>query len=238
MNVGSKRVIHLVLGTIMAYFASTPFAHGQAAAPKIAQKPDQKPLMAEDVFKNVQLLKGISVKEFMDTMGFFSASTGLNCVDCHSPQGEGLEAYAIDTPMKQTARKMILMVNALNKTNFGGKQRVTCYTCHRASDRPAAIPSLLDQYSTEPDDPDQVEVVPATGAKPTNKASADEILDKYIEAVGGASQLAKLTSFIAKGTYEGYDSFSENVPYEVFASAPDRLTTIIHTQHGDSISTY
>src|SRR5215475_13151727 len=106
----------------------------------------EKPLMAEDVFKNIQLLKGIPVKEFMNTMGFFSAATNLNCVDCHSPQGESLDAYAVDTPMKQMARKMIVMVNTLNQSAFGGQRKVTCYTCHRATDHPEAIPSLLDQY--------------------------------------------------------------------------------------------
>ncbi len=40
--------------------------------------------MAEEVFKNVQVLKGISVNEFMGTMGFFSASLSLNCTDCHN----------------------------------------------------------------------------------------------------------------------------------------------------------
>ncbi len=55
----------------------------------------ERPLMAEDVFKNIQVLKGIPVKEFMNTMGFFSAATNLNCIDCHSPQSESLEGYAI-----------------------------------------------------------------------------------------------------------------------------------------------
>ena len=80
--------------------------------------------MAEDVFKNVQLLKGISVKEFMDTMGFFSAATGMNCVDCHSAENDTLAEYAVDTPLKQTARKMILMVNMLNRGTFGGQRKV------------------------------------------------------------------------------------------------------------------
>ena len=242
MNAGSKRVIHYVLAALMGYFIGIPAAHGQAASPKPAQKPEQKPLMAEDVFKNVQLLKGISVKEFMDTMGFFSAATSLNCVDCHSTESDSsLAGYAIDTPLKQTARKMIIMVNTLNRTNFGGKQKVTCYTCHRATDHPGAIPSLLEQYSAPPDDPDLVEIAgnPAgPTAPPVSQGSADPIIDKYIQAIGGAPQLAKLTSFIAKGTYEGYDTFSEKVPIEVFANAPNQLTTVIHTQHGDSVSTY
>src|SRR5262249_30810602 len=43
----------------------------------------QRPQMAEELFKNVQILKGIPVDQFMSTMGFFSASLALNCSDCH-----------------------------------------------------------------------------------------------------------------------------------------------------------
>ena len=199
----------------------------------------QKPTLAEDVFKNVQVLKGIPVKEFMNTMGFFSAATNLNCIDCHSPQSESLEGYAIDTPLKQTTRKMINMVNALNKGNFGGQRKVTCYTCHRANDRPDSIPSLMDQYSVPVDDPDKVEIIRGPQAAQTaNKITADQILDKYIEAIGGAAAVSKITSFVAKGTYEGYETLSNKVPVEIFANAPNQLTTVIQTQSGDSVSTY
>jgi hypothetical protein len=219
---------------IVFYLMAACLAHSQTRS-----SGEQKPLMAEDVFKNVQLLKGIPVKEFMDTMGFFSAATGLNCVDCHDPEGaSSLAAYAIDTPLKQTARKMILMVNALNKANFGGEQRVTCYTCHRATDRPKRIPNLREQYSTETDDPNEVEIIGKGGAQPVNQPSADQILNKYIQTIGGAAQLAKITSFVAKGTYEGYDSLSEKVPIEIYAKAPTQLATVVHTQQGDSVSTF
>jgi hypothetical protein len=205
----------------------------------ISANAQQKPLLAEDVFKNVQLLKGIPVKEFMNTMGFFSAATNLNCIDCHSPQSEDLAGYAIDTPMKQTTRKMITMVDTLNKANFGGQRRVTCYTCHRATDRPEAIPSLSDQYGVPIDDPDRVEVIRGPQAAQTaNKISADQILDKYIQAIGGTAALTKLTSFIANGTYEGYETLSQKVPVEILANAPNQLTTVIHTQTGDSVTTY
>jgi outer membrane lipoprotein-sorting protein len=209
-------------------------ANGQVAS----LRTEEKPLMAEDVFKNVQVLKGIPVREFMNTMGFFSAATNLNCIDCHSPQSESLEGYAIDTPRKQTARRMVLMVNQINQSNFGGRRLVTCYTCHRATDRPEAIPSLLDQYSVPEDDPNRVEVIPAGPVQSVKKISPDQILDKYIQAIGGTPQLAKLTSLVAKGTYEGYDTLSVKVPVDVFASAPNQLTTVVHTQNGDSVTTY
>src|SRR6201982_2133527 len=84
--------------------------------------PEQRPSMAENVFKNVQVLKGIPVDEFMGTMGFFSASLGLNCTDCHVDESGGNWAkYADDNALKQTARRMMQMVSALNKSSFGGR---------------------------------------------------------------------------------------------------------------------
>src|SRR5215470_245398 len=116
-------------------------AHVQAGA-------QEKPLMAEDVFKNVQLLKGIPVNQFMETMGFFSAALGYNCTNCHGDEVLGnWEKYAVDIPLKRTARRMIQVVNTINKDLFGGAQAVTCYTCHRGGPTPKAIPSLLEQYS-------------------------------------------------------------------------------------------
>src|SRR5882762_4796843 len=204
----------------------------------VSARGQEKPLMAEDVFKDIQVLKGIPVREFMNTMGFFSASTNLNCIDCHSPESESLEGYAIDTPRKQTARRMVLMVNQINQSNFGGRRLVTCYTCHRASDRPEAIPSLLDQYSIPEDDPNRVEVVPDGPVQSVKKIPADQILDKYIQALGGAAQLGRLTSVMAKGTYEGFDTLSTKVPIDIFASAPNQLSAVVHTQNGDSVTTY
>jgi Photosynthetic reaction centre cytochrome C subunit len=234
MNSDSSRTALRASGLILVWLLVGTSANGQTASPTT----EQKPLMAEDVFKNVQLLRGIPVKEFMNTMGFFSAATNLNCIDCHSPQSDTLDGYAIDTPLKQMARKMIVMVNTLNQSAFGGQRKVTCYTCHRATDHPEAIPSLLDQYSVPVDDPDRVEIVPGGPGRSVNQIPADQILDKYIEAIGGAPQLARLTSLVARGTYEGYDSYSQKVPIEIFANAPNQLTTIVHTQSGDSVSTY
>ncbi len=144
---------------------------------------EQKPQMAEDVFKNVQVLKGISVDEFMATMGFFAASLSLNCIDCHISDSAGdWSKYADDTGLKRMARSMVLMVNNLNKGSFGGRRAVTCYSCHRGTTRPKVIPSLAVQYGTPPpDDPNEVGIVGQAAATP----SADQVLDRYIQAVGG-----------------------------------------------------
>lgn len=216
----------------MAALLGLASAHGQAA-------PAQKPVMAEEVFKNVQVLKGISVDEFMGTMGFIAASLSMNCIDCHVAASAGdVAKFADDTPLKQTTRKMILMVKAINAANFGGVREVTCYTCHRGSDRPKITPSLSEQYDTPPpEDADEFDF--AGEAQPGR--TADQILDKYIQAIGGPLRVAKLVSFVAKGTYEGFDTESEKdptVPAEIFAKAPNQRTMIVHLSTGDSIRSY
>src|SRR5579883_1931437 len=206
--------------------------------PLAAQAPPQeKPQMADDIFKNVQVLKGLTVDEFMGTMGFIAASLSMNCIDCHSVEAASdVTKYAVDTPTKQTARKMILMVRMINNTSFGGKQTVTCYSCHRSGNAPKAIPSLAEQYGTPPpEDPNEVEIV---GEPRPGTPTPDQVFDRYIQALGGAQQLAKLTSFVAKGTYEGFDTGDEKAPVEVYAKAPNQLSVVVHIPQGDSIRTY
>jgi outer membrane lipoprotein-sorting protein len=191
--------------------------------------------MSEDVFKNIQVLKGIPVNQFMDTMGFFSAALGLNCTGCHVAESlENLNKFAEDVPRKRMARQMITMVQNMNKTSFGGRRALTCYTCHRGSPVPEVVPSLTEQYNVPPEDPDRVEVVPDAPSEPT----ADRILDNYIQALGGRRRLSALTSYVANGTAEGYDTYHAKVPLEIYAEAPNQRTLIYHTQNGDSTTVF
>jgi outer membrane lipoprotein-sorting protein len=214
-----------VAGVALACLISAASVNGQT-----------RPQLSEEVFKDIQVLRGIPVKEFMETMGFFAASLSLNCTDCHGDASASDWAlYAKDTPLKTMARRMIVMVNAFNKANFGGAPSVTCYTCHRGNQHPKVIPSLEAQYGEPPpEDPDEVEAV--AGVRPT--ATAEQILDKYMQALGGPAALAKLTSFTAKGTYEGFDSDFGKVPVDVYAKAPDLRATAVHMIGGDVTSTY
>ncbi len=193
----------------------------------------QTPVMSDQFFKNVQVLKGIPVDEFLDTMGMFSASTGMNCTDCHIEESGGSWArYADDNQLKRTTRGMIALVNGLNKNNFGGRTVLTCYSCHNGNRRPKVIPSLAVQYAVDPLIDDPYETIPSPDAPP-----ADAVLDKYIQASGGAARLASVTSIVGKGTYHGYDDF-EMFPFDIFAKAPNQRTTILHSQYGDTTTTY
>ena len=67
--------MNFLLATIALWLLSSALAAGQAAP--------ARQLMSEQAFKNVTVLKGIPVDEFMNTMGFISAATNYNCIDCH-----------------------------------------------------------------------------------------------------------------------------------------------------------
>ena len=111
------------------------------------QAPPERQPLAEEVFKNIRVLRGLPVDEFMGTMGVFSAALGMSCEDCHSASDTTWENYALDTsPRKVTARRMVQMMASINQTSFGGRQVVTCYTCHRGSGRPKVTPSLTALY--------------------------------------------------------------------------------------------
>ncbi len=116
MKLGSRPPVLGAMATIALWLLNTASADGQAAP--------AKQLMSEQAFKNVTVLKGIPVDEFMATMGFIAASTNYNCTDCHvEPKVEGdWSVFAEETPRKATARRMILMVEAINKTNFGERE--------------------------------------------------------------------------------------------------------------------
>ena len=131
---------------------------------------------------------------------------------------------------------MVTMVATINKDNFGARQMVTCWTCHRNRDRPLVTPLMETIYGMPSLDPDDVLV--QTPGLP----SPQSILDKYMEASGGATRLAGLTSFVGKGTSVGFGGFGGGGDVEIVAKAPDKRATIIlfkqQTGRGDQIRTY
>ena len=195
-----------------------------------------KPLLAEQVFKNIQALKGIPVDDFMETMGIMTAAIGFDCADCHVGAGTDKVDWAADTPRKIMARLMVNMVTTINKNNFGGRQMVTCWTCHRNRDKPQVTPAMEVIYSSPNLEPDDI-ITQLPGLP-----SPESILDKYIQAAGGAQRLAGLTSFVGKGTSVGFGGFGGGGAVEIVAKAPDKRATIVlfkeETGRGDQIRTY
>ena len=227
MKASSRRTVFVVMGILMVCFSGITVSSVQLGQ-------ERKPQMSEELFKNVQVLRGIPVDEFMDTMGMISAALGLNCLDCHSSDSDtAWERFAVDTAMKRTSRRMIQMVAAINKDNFGGARGVTCWTCHRGDLRPSTLPNLSIQYSAPMEDPNDIQIRPGERGP-----SADQVFDRYFQALGGTQRLAALSSFSAKGTYTGFDTHHTKVPVEIFAKAPNLRTVIIHAAFADRVAAY
>ena len=123
----------------------------------------------------------------------------------------------------------MLMVNAINKDNFSGVRAVTCYTCHRANALPKPIPNLAAQYAEHVEDANEVQMNRIPGG-PT----ADQVFDKYIQALGGAQKVGAITSFTGKGTFIGFETEQTVVPMEIFAKAPSQRAMIVHMAVGDN----
>jgi hypothetical protein len=199
--------------------------------------PPNAPQMAEQVFKNIQALRGIPVDEFLDTMGIMSAALGFDCAECHTGAGTDTVNWEFDTPRKLTARRMTRMVAAINRDNFQGRQVVTCWTCHRGRDIPLVMPSIDTVYGEPLLVADDIIARPFPG-----EPSPDQILDKYIAALGGAQRLASITSFIATGTSEGFRGFGGGGQVQIYAKVPDQRATMIRfaasTGREDAIRTF
>ncbi len=222
MTFGWKRAVFWATGAAMVCLLGVASVRGQAG-------PAEAPLLTDDLYTSVQILKGIPVDTFLDAMGMFASSLGTDCTYCHVKSAAlNRDEFATATPRIQRARQMIVMMRTLNETYFAGEPRVTCFTCHRGSFAPVTAPSLALQYGTPDDTPNVMDFVPET------RVSVDQVFDRYIAALGGAERLAGITSFVAKGTYAGYDTGFEEFPVEVFAKAPGQRTWIVNTIDGPS----
>jgi hypothetical protein len=221
MKFGSTRPVFWATGAAMVCLLGVVSVRAQA------------PQTTDTVFKQILVLKGMPVDTFFDAMGMFAASMGDDCTYCHVKSAMLNRAdFATATPRIQKARQMIVMMQALNKQYFAGAPRVTCFTCHRGSYIPENSPRFSLQYGSPIDDPNVMNFIPDT------RTSADQVLDKYLQAIGGPGALAKLTSFTAKGTYAGYDTGDQEIPVEIFAKSPNQRSWIIQTLDGPSYRVY
>lgn len=198
-----------------------------------ASQSQAAPKTAEQVFKNIQVFKGIPADQLIPTMQFIAASLGVECDFCHVERAFEKD----DKKTKQTARKMVEMMAAINADNFDRHQQVTCYSCHRGNARPFAIPAVEgDPTETVASinglaGPTMTPPEPA----PSNLPAADQLLDKYVQAAGGASAIDKITSRVMKGTI---DFEGKSFPIDLYCKAPDQRISYAHLPQGDSVTAF
>ena len=209
---GSGRLESILSITALAIVWGSALAAFQLPA---AQK------SSEQVFKNIQVMKGVPVDDFLGSMGLMCAALGYDCSDCHTGAGTEKVDWAADTPEKVRARVMVRMMQAINRDNFGGRQMVTCWSCHHGRDHPATTPSLEYQYGPATQEMDDVLT------QMPGQPAAEHIIDKYIEAIGGSQRVAGLKSYVAQGTSVGFGGFGGAGRVEIFARFPDQRATWI-----------
>jgi photosynthetic reaction center cytochrome c subunit len=201
---------------------------GQTGPPGTAPS---KAKMTEEAYKNIQVLKGIPADQLIPAMQFITYSLGVECSFCHA---EGAFEKDDKKP-KQAARKMMQMMFAINHDDFEGKREVTCYSCHRGSSHPISTPIIADAGGqatavvVQHEQEDQDRPIPA------DVPSADQILAKYVDALGGASAIGKLSTRVEKGTI---NLGGRQLPIEIFSKVPGKRRTVIHLPNGDSVTTY
>jgi photosynthetic reaction center cytochrome c subunit len=182
---------------------------------------------AGETGKNIQVLKDIPTEELVPTMQFIAASLNVECNFCHVETDGKLQPDKDDKPEKLTARKMITMVMAINKDNFNARTEVTCYSCHRGAHEPTPTPVIADVA---------VPPQPSTPTTPAaNVPTADQLLDKYVQALGGADAINKVTTRIEKGNIEAQ---GQKFSIEIYAKAPDKRIAVTHQGNGESYTAF
>ncbi|HTB14564.1 MAG TPA: c-type cytochrome [Bryobacteraceae bacterium] len=185
----------------------------------------QETKTASQAYKNITELKDIPADQLVPAMQFIATSLGVQCDTCHVAG----KPEADDKRPKKTAREMIAMTMAINKNAFHGQTQVTCYSCHRGSERPVAIPPVI-----ETDAPAKPEGRPAptVGSTPP---TADSIIENYVTAMGGADAMKKITSRVGKGSIAAGGT---ETPIEVFTKAPNKRITVTHNSNADSFTAF
>jgi photosynthetic reaction center cytochrome c subunit len=210
----------------------------RAAAGHEADSGAQKTAAA--VFKNIQVLKDIPSDQLIPSMRYMTAALGVGCDYCHDADHFDSD----DKATKQRARNMMKMMFAINQDNFNGRREVTCYTCHRGVGKAASIPplptatisaalpasepgsSVKTAHASEPEQP-----LTFSNAATTSLPSVDEILAKYVEAVGGTGAIQKNHTRVEQGGVEGPRGLHATI--ETYRTAPDEAFAILHAPNGD-----
>jgi photosynthetic reaction center cytochrome c subunit len=170
------RIICLVLGLTLTFVAFNK--RPTSAALEQADKP------VEQVQKNIQVLTGMPSSQLLPVMHFMRTSLGVRCDYCHV--AENGKYWMDDKPAKQTARRMLRMVFEINKANFGGQPVVTCNTCHRGSTKPIPVPAIGQGSFTNTTFADDI------SGTPDQFPTAEQVLDKYVQAIGGKAPVDKI----------------------------------------------
>ena len=177
--------------------------------------------------KNVKVLTGLTRPEVQRVMNQMRAGLGVHCHYCHLT---GQDPSVDGTPQKARALEMMRMTIDLNQRHFGGREVVTCYTCHNGSPRPALTPPLPQAIPRD---------LPANPAVAETKKvpAAAEVLQRYISAVGRIVPASEPRTIIAtratpRGGPVAMKVLESGEQFRVDITLPDGELTQVLTGNG------
>jgi photosynthetic reaction center cytochrome c subunit len=215
-------------GAVLIVSAQTPAKPQPTDATKPAPviNAAAAPKLAEEQFKNIQVLKGIPADQVIPAMQFIANSLHVECEYCHVERAFEKD----DKEEKKTAREMMQMVQGINKNYFDGHREVTCATCHNGKPNPVSSPAVADENTPPPlEAAEHAPKADAAGITP------EAIIDNYIQALGGRAAVEKITSRVQKGTI---NVGGKQTPIEVYSQAPDKRISIVRMPEGESVTAF
>lgn len=129
-----------------------------AALPALAQGQGRK--FPPDSLVNTKVIPhNTPVRDVINTMRGFTSDLGVRCQFCHVGQeGQPLDQFDFtkdDKETKQIARQMMRMVAEINRRldtlpgRAPGDPVVTCRTCHRGTQEPVPIQTIIAEADSE-----------------------------------------------------------------------------------------
>jgi hypothetical protein len=209
-----SRIVSSLVFSLTLCFALVTIvrAQGGAQGPPAPTGP-----MAPEKYKDIQVLTDVPADQLDVTMRYFVAATGLQCAGCHFRDPTTNEViFDHDARGKSTARQMIGLVKSVNAGSFG--VRINCGTCHAGRNQPAGLQAAQMMTDSE------IAAMVAMAARDAAAASAgdrgaappsagpggrgnrpppppvDDVINKYVDALGGQAAVAKITSRVLTGT--------------------------------------
>jgi hypothetical protein len=137
---------------------------------------------------------------------------------------------------------MMKMMFAIDSGSFGGHRAVTCYTCHRGAAKAANMPMLTDATlngSVAPAaDTSKPAGAPAVASATASALpSAQEIIEKYVQALGGDAAVQKIETRVDTGSLD-ITSRNFHSKIETYRKAPENILIILRGPHGDTSQGY
>ncbi len=220
LSVACLGIVGSVKAELMMQAAQRTSPNNQTATGPQTAAGEKGEKTVEQVQKNIQVLNGLPQSQLLAVMNYMGSSLGAKCTYCHVRKDDKWDFVSDEKPEKRTAREMIKMVQGINKGNFKGNPAVGCFTCHRGNNEPVRVPQLPIAVPTPV-------AASAEGAPKETPPTADQILARYTEALGGSAVIDKLKTRSMKGTWLTSDGIT--LGYEVYQTAPDKLFTILNT---------